>query len=524
MSRETRPSPPTRSASTWESRRASHTIPSPFSATFSTSGRRDCSTTFASTPTAPTPGSILHVTVKERPRIGSVEYRGNKDLATNKITEALEKDKIDLHVGSTIDQTLINRAAESIKHAYVENGYEDPSVVSSIEVLAGDATEKKIVFNINEGVKAKVASIEFTGNKHFSSRRLRWEMKEVKTNNIVSWIRKKNLYIPSKLDEDLENLKNYYEDYGYFNVRFDDPQIVTVGKNTRKPRVKIIIPVHEGTVYRMGNVTVEGNKLFTNQQIIGDWPVKKGDIIRRKPIQTRLDAFGDAYRMRGYIYSYVNPEYVQKDNSVIDVKVQVYEGDQFRLGRLEFQGNTNTKDKVLRREIFLQEGQIMDMETFKQSLYKIGQLGYFKVTDNPDFKVNQDTKTVDVTVKGDEQGKNDVQFGGGYSEGGGFFLQSQFQTRNFLGEGESLGLSFQQGTRTHLFNISYSDPWFLDTPNSLGISVFNSDVRLPASVGIREPQQGRIDRLWLSSAAIRQPVVRPRPPAVQGALRVHQHA
>ncbi len=435
-------------------------------------------------------GVILHVTVKERPRIGSVEYRGNKDLATNKITEALEKDKIDLHVGSTIDQTLINRAAESIKHAYVENGYEDPSVVSSIEVLAGDATEKKIVFNINEGVKAKVASIEFTGNKHFSSRRLRWVMKEVKTNNIISWIRKKNLYIPSKLDEDIENLKNYYEDYGYFNVRFDDPQIVTVGKNTKKPRVKIIIPVHEGTVYRMGNVSVEGNKLFTNQQIIGDWPVKKGDVIRRKPIQSRLDAFGDAYRMRGYIYSYVNPEYVQRDNNVIDVKVQVYEGDQFRLGRLEFQGNTSTKDKVLRREIFLQEGQIMDMETFKQSLYKIGQLGYFKVTDNPDFKVNQDSKTVDVTVKGTEEGKNDVQFGGGYSEGGGFFVQSQFSTRNFLGEGESLGLSFQQGTRTHLFNISYSDPWFLDTPNSLGISVFNSDVRLPAAVGYESRSKG----------------------------------
>lgn len=439
---------------------------------------------------SPEGGVVVKVTVKERPRIGSVEYRGNKDLATNKITEALEKDKIDLHVGSTIDQTLINRASESIKHAYVENGYEDPSVQSSIEELAGDPGERKIVFNINEGVKAKVASIEFTGNKRFSSRRLRSVMKEVKTNNIISWIRKKNLYIPSKLDEDLENLKNYYEDYGYFNVRFDDPQIVTVGKNTKKPRVKIVIPVHEGQVYRMGDVSVSGNTVFTNQQIIGDWPVKKGEVIRRKPIATRLDAFGDAYRMRGYIYSYVNPEYVKRDNNIVDVKVQVFEGDQFRLGRLEFQGNTNTKDKVLRREIFLQEGQIMDMETFKQSIYKLGQLGYFKVDDNPDFKVNQESKTVDVTIKGTEEGKNDVQFGGGYSEGGGFFVQSQFQTRNFLGEGENLGLSLQQGTRTHLFNISYADPWFLDTPNSLGISVYNSDVRLPASVGYESRSKG----------------------------------
>lgn len=434
-------------------------------------------------------GVILHVTVRERPRIGSVEYRGNKDLATNKITEALEKEKIDLHVGSTVDQMLVRRAADAIKKAYVENGYEDPSVGSSMEDLA-DPSEKKIVFIINEGVKAKVASVTFTGNKHFSSTRLRMVMKEVKSHNIVTWIRKKDLYIPSKLDEDLENLKNFYQDYGYFDVRFDDPQIVTVGKNTKKPRVKITIAVHEGTVHTMGGVSVAGNTIFTNDQIIGSWPIKKNEVIRRKPIQTRADAFGEAYRVRGYIYAYVNPEYVPRDNGVIDVKMQVYEGDQFRLGRLEFQGNTNTKDKVLRREIFIDEGSIMDMETFKTSLYKLGQLGYFKVTDNPDLKVNPDTKTVDIVVKGTEEGKNDVQFGGGYSEGGGFFVQAQFQTRNFLGEGENLGLSFQKGTRTNLFSISYADPWFMDTPNSLGVSVYNRDMRLPASVGYESRAKG----------------------------------
>lgn len=434
-------------------------------------------------------GVILHVTVRERPRIGSVEYRGNKDLATNKITEALEKEKIDLHVGSTVDQMLVRRAADAIKKAYVENGFEDPTVSASTEDL-GDATEKKIVFNINEGVKAKVATIDFVGNKRFSNRRLRSVMKEVKSHNIITWIRKKDLYIPSKLDEDLEKVKNYYQDYGYFDVRFDDPQIVTVGKNTKKPRVKIVIGVHEGTVHTMGDVSVAGNKLYTNEQIIGSWPIKKGDVIRRKPIQTRADAFGDAYRMRGYIYAYVNPEYVPRDKGVIDVKMDVYEGDQFRLGRLEFQGNTTTKDKVLRREIFLEEGGIMDMETFKQSLYKIGQLGYFKVTDNPDMKVNPESKTVDMVIKGNEEGKNDVQFGGGYSQGGGFFVQSQFQTRNFMGEGENLGLSFQKGTRTNLYSISYSDPWFMDTPNSLSGSIYNRDIRLPASVGYESRTKG----------------------------------
>ena len=329
-----------------------------------------------------TGGVIVRAVVKERPRIGSVEYRGNKDLATNKITEVLDREKIDLHIGSTIEQTLLRRAAEAIKKAYTENGYEDPQVDPSI-VDMGNTGEKKILFNIDEGVKAKIAAIDFTGNRHFSSRRLRSVMKEIKTHNIVTWIRKKDLYIPSKLDEDMERLKNYYQDFGYFDVAFGEPKITTIGKNTKKPRVKLLIPITEGTVHTYGDVSVAGNTVFTNQELIGNWPIKKGQTIRRKPIQDRADAFGEAYRMRGYIYAYVNPEYVNKPNNVIDVKLNVYEGDQFRLGKLEFQGNTVTKDKVLRREIFLEEGSIMDMETFKSSLYKLGQLGYFKVNDNP---------------------------------------------------------------------------------------------------------------------------------------------
>ena len=121
--------------------------------------------------------------------------------------------------------------------------------------------EKKIVFNINEGSKASIASIDFTGNAHFSSRKLRHQMKEVQPTNIVSWIRKKNLYIPSKLDEDLENIKNYYMDYGYTNVAFGEPQIVNVRAGKRQ-RVKIIIPIKEGTVHTFGTVTADGNTVF----------------------------------------------------------------------------------------------------------------------------------------------------------------------------------------------------------------------------------------------------------------------
>ncbi len=436
-----------------------------------------------------TTGIVVRAVVKERPRIGSVEYRGNKDLQTSKILEALEQEKIDLHVGNTIEQTLIRRAAEKIKSTYSEGGYEGVNVDTRLEDMP-EPGEKKIVFVISEGIKAKVSRIDFTGNQRFSDRRLRSQMKQVKGNNLITWIRKKNLYIPSKLDEDLEHVKNFYQDHGYQDISFGEPQVITVGRNTKKPRVKLVIPVKEGGIYKFGAVSVEGNTVFTSEQVIGNWPLKSGETIRRKPIQGRLDSFDEAYRARGYIYAYVDPEYVKREGNIVDVHVKVFEGDQYRLGRLEFEGNSTTKDKVLRREIFLDEGSIMDMETFKASLYKLGQLGYFKVTENPDFKVNQESKSVDITVKGLEEGKNDIQFGGGYTEGGGFFLQTQFSTRNFLGEGESFGLSYQNGARVNYFSLSYSYPWFLDTPNSFGVSIFNTATTYPTSFGYQTRSQG----------------------------------
>ena len=453
-------------------------------------------------------GVIVRAIVKERPRIGSVEYRGNKNLTLTKITEALDKDNIDIHIGNTIEQTLIKRAAETIRKAYVEGGFEGVSVEVSYEQMP-DPGEQRIIFTISEGIKARVARVEFTGNKRFSDRRLRSAMKEVKKHNIITWIRKRNVYVPSKLEEDLEHVKNYYLDHGYQDVEFGDAIIETIsdpGRNWRlksvvRQRVKITVPVKEGEVHTFGKISIAGNTVFTEDQVIGNFPLTEGKTLSRKPIQNRIELFEELYRRRGYIYAYIDPEYRERDDNVVDIHLQVFEGDQFRLGRLEFQGNTVTKDKVLRREIFLDEGDIMDMETFKASMYKLGQLGYFKVTENPDFRVNQETKTVDITVKGREEGKNDVQFGGGYSEAYGFFAQFQFATRNFLGEGESVGVSFQRGRRQNFFSLSYSDPWFLDRPHSFGVSVFDRETELPASVGFLSRGKGgsiaygfRIDR------------------------------
>lgn len=429
-------------------------------------------------------GVVLQIHVEERPRIGAVEYRGNESLQVSDINEALERAGVDIHVGSPVEQKVIQKAVEAIRKVYVETGHEGVAIDPRLEDMASPG-DRRIVFDIDEGLKARVAQIYFEGNTKFSRLDLLLAMKEVKRHNIVTWIRKKNIYTPSKLQEDLERIRDLYQSEGYQDVSFGEPRLEQRGKY-----VDVTIPIKEGPVHYFNSASIEGMTVFEEERLVGNFPLDKGDILRRNVIQSRIDLIEELYQRRGYIYAFVDPEYREPEENVVDLHLRVFEGEQFRLGRLEFEGNIVTKDKVLRREIYLHEGDVMDMETFRMSLYKLGQLGYFKLTQDPDFKVNPDDQTVDITVKGKEEGKNDVQFGGGYSERYGFFAQFQFATRNLLGEGESLGVSFQQGDQQNFFSLSYADPWFLDRPQSFGVSVFKRSTQLPAALGFESEAVG----------------------------------
>jgi len=369
------------------------TIPPRCSATSSTSADRLFDDIRLETDNAPNGGVIVRAVVKERPRIGAVEYRGNKELNAAKITEQLEKDKIDLHVGNTLEQTLVRRAAESIKKAYSEGGFEGVTVDTTME----DMTEgdKKIVFNVSEGIKATVARIVFTGNQHFSSRRLKKQMKEVKENNVVTWIRKKNLYIPSKLDEDLEHVKNYYQDYGYNERRVRRAATDDDG-SAKKPRVRITIPIKEGTIHRLGDVTVTGTTVFKPEAFTGNFPVKKGDIIRRKRFRTASTRSMSctacaATSTRTSIPSTSSATTTSSTFTSRSSKASSSASDGWSSGQHDHEGQSPAPRNLPRRGRDHGHGdlQAVDLQARPARILQ----GH----DNPDFKVNQEKKTVDVT-------------------------------------------------------------------------------------------------------------------------------
>jgi outer membrane protein insertion porin family len=222
---------------------------------------------------------------------------------------------------------------------------------------------------------------------------------------------------------------------------------------------------------------VTGASVFPPKELLHSFrQCKEGAVLNRSLLVEGLADVEKKYREKGYIFIYLDPEYHDAANRRVNVDIKVTEGDKFYLGRVEITGNTSTREKVIRRELTLDEGQVMDMEAFKKSLLKIQQLGYFKVSEEPDFKVRPEEKKVDVTIKGQEASRNEIQFGAGYSALDGFFAQFSFATRNFLGRGEILSLGFQRGSVSNFYNLSYTIPWFLDRNQTVGFSIFNNDL------------------------------------------------
>ncbi len=423
-------------------------------------------------------GIVLVATVVERPTVSDLEFRGNKKLTTSQLKDKLKEGKAEIRVGAPVSLRDVAKAKTVLLEAYKAEGFRSAAIEATTENVSD--LQRRIVFLVDEGDKIKIESIRFTGNTVFGQTKLRYALKKTKQAHWWRFFDSKSTYNQAGYEEDVEALRKVYQDVGYKDVVIKDPilDVFVTNPAEKRPekinrRVRMTIPIVEGERFYFGKVTVEGSVVFKPELLERFFAYKPGKPMSRAVIADGMKAIDATYRSRGYIYVFMNPENTEKPNHVVDVAVKITEGDQYRLGRIEFTGNKTTRDKVLRRELQVFEGDIMDMEVFKKSLFKVTQLGYFKIEEDPDFRVNPERKTVDVSIKGTDTNRNEVQFGAGYSQLDGLFGQFQFNTRNFLGRGDTLGVQFQRGNRSNFFDVSFAEPWFLDQRMSIGGSVFN---------------------------------------------------
>jgi outer membrane protein insertion porin family len=421
-------------------------------------------------------GVALIVKVQERPILRSIEYRGMKKVSRTEVGEKISKDQIEVREGLPLNLAELKRLEAAIEQLYRDKGFRFAEVGLTLEEVS--PTERRAVFTVDEAERVRIGKIDFEGNRVIGDWRLRWTMRKTKSTNLLWRALRKDIFNPASIAEDLGKVRELYRSRGYKDVQVGEPKLSVVGQGGKR-KLRLDIPVVEGERWKLGEITIEGNNFFSDEVLLRQFKRPRGGWLRSKVIEDGVKAIDEAYRNTGHIFARVETELRERENRIADLLVKIQEGDQYRVGRLEFTGNTRTRDKVLRREFRVHEGMVLNMGGLKNSIYKINQLGYFKLDEDDPIQFenfDSEKKTVDLVVKGKEADRTELQIGGGWSELDGFFGQVSVKTQNFLGRGESLGVAFQSGRYRDEFDVSYSVPWLLDRPQSLGIEVFNSDL------------------------------------------------
>ncbi|MEL7059848.1 MAG: outer membrane protein assembly factor BamA [Acidobacteriota bacterium] len=429
-----------------------------------------------------TGGIRLEVRVVERPVLTSIEYVGLDRVNESDVREQADRDRIQAYEGEPLQRGELERLARAVEDLYKEKGFR--FATATVDLATAGRGQRTATITVDEGDKVKIGDIDFDGNTVFGDFRLRLAMKDTKESGLLTRITKKDIYNPATIDEDLERIRDMYKKAGYKDVLIARPEVDVVARRPdaatieeQGRRLAITVPIEEGERWKLGEISIEGNEVFSDDLLLAQFEDPRGGWLRSKKIDEGVESIDQLYSSIGYIFAQVGTELREQSDNVADVIVKIDESDQFRVGRIEFRGNTKTRDKVLRRELLLQEGTVMNMTAVQNSLLKIRQLNYFAVEEEEPIKFDfdSDDKTVDLLIVGDEAERTELQFGGGWSEVDGFFGQFSLRTTNFLGRGETVGVSVQAGRERQYYDLEYRVPWFRDKPQSIGVRLFNQE-------------------------------------------------
>jgi outer membrane protein insertion porin family len=435
-------------------------------------------------------GIILDIFVKEKPTIREINYKGLNAVSQSDVLDRFKKEKVGLSVESQFDEAKILRATTVLKDILSEHGHQFAIVKLDIKDIPPASVQ--VNFNIKEGPTVKVGNIKFVGNEHLSGLILRRAMKNLKPIGIPYSLIFEDIfpqtYDASKLEEDTERVRLAYRDKGYANAAIEEPrtQIRDEGglnwftfRPNKGKRIDILMPVEEGARYRLGSITFTGNKAVTNPKALrATFALRDGDWFNATLLQKGIENLKKAYGQLGYVNFGVIPKPIYDDQKkTVSLDLDIDEGKPFYVSRIEFQGNTITRDKVIRRELLLDEGSVYNSQLWEYSLLRLNQLEYFnplKVDEDSEAHQDAEAGTVDLLLKVKEKGKNSIGLNGGVSGLNGAFLGVNYQTNNFLGLGETLSLQGNLGNTARTFVFGFTQPYLRNRPLNLGFQLFSS--------------------------------------------------
>jgi outer membrane protein insertion porin family len=369
----------------------------------------------------------------------------------------------------------------------LQNGKPLGTVRSEVDDIPPSAV--RVRFIVDEGPKVRIGQIKFVGNKIFTDEELRNSFELNKERTIFTMFKGTDKYHKEKLDYDIEvNLKAYYKAHGYMYVQvgepvtriFEGPRGAIPGMRKTQQQFYIEIPIDAGEQYRIGKLELKNCDPFKCEALVTQFGLKPGDIVNNTRIKDTLEQLKKVYGAYGYInWTYLSEWSADHKNKTMDISFEIQPDKQFFVRFIQFLGNTKTRDRVIRRELALEEGRIFSSQALDHSILRLNQLGFFERIEEQDYEVKPDDKTglVDVDISLKEKSQRSIGFTGGISGYSGSFIGVNYSDNNFMGRGESVQVSISAGTRTSDFNIAFTEPYLMDTGWGLGLSVYSRRYR-----------------------------------------------
>jgi outer membrane protein insertion porin family len=387
---------------------------------------------------------------------------GNKQIKTDDIRE-----KLKVKTNTVMNIEKIKESMDEVKKLYAGKGYYNAKV--TYEIIPEEGYDIGVKFLIDEPEKAFVKKISFTGNKNYSADKLKGNM-GVREKGMFSWFTGSGILEEEALDDDRKRIESFYSDNGYVRVKVGVPDI-SISKDGKS--ISIVMPIEEGSVYKIGKIDFAGDLIFPTEVLQKDLQSKPGNTFRSSFYREDIIMLTDLYQDKGHAFTDISPLTLIDDNAQkIDLTFHIMKGKEIFVNRINILGNTRTRDKVIRRELRLAEGDRYSATGLKRSKERLTNTQYFKEVDLKLIKTEDPDKiNLDVTVEEKPTGTFNISLG--YSTSEKAIISGSVSQQNLFGTGKKLFLNASIGSITNDFNISFVDPYIFDLDLSAGLSVFN---------------------------------------------------
>jgi outer membrane protein insertion porin family len=410
----------------------------------------------------PQGGVAYVVRVEERPTIREVRLQGLKELSKEDFKETL-----DLRPNSILDLEQVRKNAKKIQDKYVDKGFFLAEVTSKLEKIA-ERNQVDVVFVIDEHSKVQVREITFVGNAHLSATELK-EVMATKEASLLSFISGEGTYREEMFQRDMAAIQAAYYDRGFVNVRVEKP-VVSISPDKRD--IFITLHIQEGEQYRIGTLGFSGDLVVPKEGLAALMSSKEGTLFNRSSLSRDIQAITDVYYDRGFAYANINPlTRVNAQAKTIDLTFDVQKGKQVSIERIEVRGNSKTRDRVIRRELRVYEGELFSGSGLRRSQERVNALGFFETVEVTHRPGSADDRIV-IQVEVKEKATGTFQVGLGYGAEN-FIFTAQISQNNFLGWGQAASLSLQWSSLRRFGQASYFDPYFLDSQFIFSTDLYN---------------------------------------------------